>query len=147
MKLHDLFPGSFNADHFLSGPQRLTIKGIVPILFEENGESQQKGKMTFEETSNYWVFGKEAAGELAEQIQSDDTDEWVGHVVELRRDKTTFKGKLVACVRASFAEIAKPAAQIAGPRPEDMDLADLEAILAKKRAEREANAKPVAVPA
>lgn len=136
MKLQDLFPGSFNADHFLGGPQRLTIKAVVPILFEEDGQAQQKGKMTFAEVSSYWVFGKEAAGELAEQIQSDDTDEWIGHVVELRRDKTNFKGKLVPCVRASFADVKKTAAvhQIAPGRPEDDDLEALEARLAAARA-------------
>lgn len=110
MKLEDLFPGSFNADHFLDGPKKLTIVSVGPILFEENGVAQQKGKMTFDETSNYWVFGKEAAGELAEEIQSAETDDWVGHVVELRRDRTKFGGKFVACVRASFCDVAKGAA-------------------------------------
>ena len=123
MKLEELFPGSFNADHFLEGPKRLTIKDVGPILFEENGVTQQKGKMTFVETPNYWVFGKEAASELAEEIQSGETDEWVGHVVELRRDRTKYQGKMVACVRASFADVAKAAnvREIAGPKQEPED--------------------------
>ena len=75
MKLQDLFPGSFRASHF-DEPKTLTIAGIVPIAFEEDGEDRQKGKMTFRETSNYWIFGKEAAGELADQIQDDETDNW-----------------------------------------------------------------------
>lgn len=141
MKLQDLFPGSFNADHFIGGPQRLTVAGIVPILFkeEDGAETQQKGKMTFRECSSYWVFGKEAASELAEQIQSDDTDHWVGHVVELRRDHTNFKGKRVPCVRASFADVAKPVTvavpiAITPPRAHEDLVADLEAQLAAARA-------------
>lgn len=137
MKLQDLFPGSFNADHFLAGPARLTVKSIVPIVFEEDGETHQKGKMTFRETSNYWVFGREAAGELATQIGSDDTDEWIGKSIELRRDQTMFKGRLVPCVRASFPELPKPAPQIAPGQASDLDLAALEALLAAKRAEAE----------
>lgn len=136
MKLHDLFPGSFNADHFLSGPARLTVKAVVPIVFEEDGESHQKGKMTFRETSNYWVFGREAAGELAAQIGNDDTDAWLGKTIELRRDQTTFKGRLVPCVRASFADIPKPQAQVPAGQASDLDLATLEALLVQKRGEK-----------
>lgn len=139
MRLHDLFPGSFSAEHFEDGPVVLTIAGITPIIFEEDGEQRQKGKMTFAETSQYWVFGKEAAGELAEQL-GDETDEWVGHAIELRQDRTSFKGKRVACVRGCF--MGPNGQPIDGKSPalpekalQDVDLADLEALLAQKKAE------------
>lgn len=141
MKLEELFPGSFNADHFLEGPKRLTIKDVGPILFEENGVTQQKGKMTFVETPNYWVFGKEAASELAEEIESGETDEWVGHVVELRRDRTKFQGKMVACVRASFADVnlEKKVREISAARQEPEDeMAALEARLNAMKAKQAA---------
>lgn len=142
MKLEDLFPGSFNADHFIEGSKRLTIASVGPILFEENGVAQQKGKMTFAETSNYWVFGKEAAGELAEEIQSAETDDWVGHVVELRRDRTKFGGKFVPCVRASFCDVAKAGnvREIPGARavPEEDEMEALQARLASLKAKQAA---------
>lgn len=145
MKLEELFPGSFNADHFLEGPKRLTIKGIGPILFKESdeGEAQQKGKMTFAETTNYWVFGKEAAGELAEEIQSAETDDWVGHVVELRRDRTKFQGKMVACVRASFADVKTAAnvREISSPKQEPED--EMAALQARLEALKSKNAARV----
>lgn len=140
MKLEDLFPGSFSAEHFIDGPARLTISRIEPIVFDEDGESKQKGKMSFEEVSNYWVFGKEAAGELAEQISSSETDDWIGHEIELRQDRTRFKGKLVPCVRASFTDLApkrkgKGAAQAALPEPDPQsdELAELERRIAEMK--------------
>ena len=132
MKLQDLFPGSFRASHF-DEPKTLTIAGIVPIAFEEDGEDRQKGKMTFRETSNYWIFGKEAAGELADQIQDDETDNWVGHRITLRKDRTRFKGEMVDCIRGHFEAVARPVA-IADARTPDFDLDELERMVAEKQA-------------
>lgn len=135
MKLHDLFPGSFTAEHFEEGPARLTVKAITPIIFEEDGEERQKGKMTFDEVTSYWVFGKEAAGELADQL-GDETDEWVGHEIELRKDKTRFKGKMVDCVRASFViekRASKPTAVLPAGEDADEDIAELERRLAERK--------------
>lgn len=108
MKLQDLFPGSFNASHFEDGPALLTIKSIEPVIFREDGEDKQKGKMTFVECSNYWVFGKEASSELGEAM-GDETNNWIGHQVELRCDLTEFpRGTLVDCVRGSFPAVNPP---------------------------------------
>lgn len=149
MKLQDLFPGSFRATHFQGGPQTFTIKAITPILFEEDDESKQKGKMTFNEVSSYWVFGKEAAGELAEELGGeDDTDRWIGKTIELRLDQTRYKGEMVACIRGHFAEARSRALAQLNPaqmRPEDLE--QLEKMLAE--AKKAAGAKPelVKVPA
>ena len=131
MRLQDLFPGSFSSDDFKSGPQTFTIKAIGPIIFKEDGEERQKGKMTFAEVANYWVFGKEAAGPLAEQIGSDDTDDWVGHRITLHIDKTMFKGKMVDCVRAQFADVVASSVAAQLPASDPAKDAEMEAMRAE----------------
>lgn len=153
MKLEDLFPGSFTAENFIDGPATLTIKAITPITFDEDGEARQKGKVTFEETSNYWVMGKEAAGVLAAELGSDDTDDWIGHQVALRRDQTRYKGKMVPCIRGSFADAkedrpkpkrGKPVRAISAARERSEEDEDPDALEARVAAARARKAKVTA---
>lgn len=138
MKLDELFPGSFRKEDFTDNPTTLTIKSVTPIVFEENGEQEQKGKMTFVETPNYWVFGREAAGELAEQIGSGETDDWIGHRITLRNEPTvSFRGR-PGGIRGSFADL-EPRRPMGVPALEaeqerEPTLEELERQLQEKRA-------------
>jgi hypothetical protein len=66
----------------------------------ENGHGKaEKLVVYFRKQKPGLVIGPTVWDQFADVTGSDESDDWKGAVVELYRDKTSFQGKMVPCIR------------------------------------------------
>ena len=125
MKTSDLFPSKYwRADDLPEGGKvTLTIDSVGIEEMELSGDDKP---VLFFQGEKPMVLNRTNCTTLEEAF-GDDTDAWEGKRVEMRREKTTFAGKRVPCLRLYPIRDGKPAA---AEKPADLgDLDDANAAL------------------
>lgn len=122
MKIGAAFPSKWLKCDDLGGKRvKVTIKSVE---VEDVGDGH-KPVLYFRNADKGLVLNKTNAETLTEIIGDDDTDNWAGHTVYLKPDKTMYAGKRVDCIRIAEAPAAaapapaKPAKRQPEPEPED----------------------------
>ena len=100
-------------------PVRVTIERFE---IEEIGDGDRKPCLYFAKHDRGLVLNRTNADSIA-AVFGDETDEWIGQVIELYPDKTRFAGKMVDCIRVRVPRIEtartiepKPTPPRNGPR-------------------------------
>ena len=96
MKTTSLFPSRYIKADDLSEPRTLKIKEVV---MEEMNDGVSKPTIYFVGEPKGLVLNKTNAEFISLITNSDDTDGWVGHRVELHKDLVLFRGQATPCVR------------------------------------------------
>jgi hypothetical protein len=88
-----------------SGPVTATISSVEVETVGQGEEAQQKLVAYFDELEQGFVLNKSNLGTLIEISGSDDTDNWLGTVVEIYHDPNIhFAGKRVGGLRLRAGE-------------------------------------------
>ena len=100
MDIFDSFPSKYLKAADLNGrPLRATISDVeVQNVGGQNKEEDYKPVLYLRNEKKGIVLNKTNATILGESLGR-ETDGWTGKEVEAYPDKTTFQGKLVACLR------------------------------------------------
>ena len=77
---------------------QLTIKGYETEQFGQGADREIKPLLSFWETPKRLVLNKTNAAAIAE-LYSAETDHWIGKLIELYPDRTSFNGEIVDCLR------------------------------------------------
>ena len=88
MRIREAYPSKYVSTDDIKAPVRCTISGV---LMEQVGEGQ-KPVCYFKGGDKGLVLNKTNGIVMADAF-GDDTDDWVGKVIELRVEPTMFKGK------------------------------------------------------
>jgi hypothetical protein len=107
MKFSDAYRGSFLKAADLGGKAR---RYTIATIGQEEVADAQKIVMRFREGDQALVLNKTNASVL-QDAWGEEMDDWVGHAVILKPDKTDFQGKRVDCIRVSVPKPAPPVAQ------------------------------------
>lgn len=129
MKKTEFFSGQFLKAEQLKRPDGeydtrvLTINSVNKHVFDDGGEQIV---LEFDETDQPYGFSAKVVWEQLEEVTGEsDSDDWVGHKIELYVDKTVkFKGKPTPALRVRKPAGAKapaktPPAANNAPPPED----------------------------
>ncbi len=121
MKMSQAFPSKFLAAADLNGnPVQATISNCVT---EEIGlQKEVRPVIYFQGCKKGLVLNKTNAGNIV-ALYGDDSDGWVGKVIEIYPTTTDFQGKTVDClrVRAPSGEAAAPVTVPGTPPPAFME--------------------------
>lgn len=119
MKLNEVFTGSFlKADDLQGKTVRVTLSKVELQEFDDGN----KLVLHFQGKDKALVCNKTNANIIAENLGTDETDEWVGQAVLLTVKKVEFQGKLVPAIRVVLGDTPiqpKPAPPAAKPAPPD----------------------------
>lgn len=99
---------SLKAEDLKNKRRHLTISDIEIKRFGDDGD---KLVVNFEETDKTFVLNKTNCATLESLLNSDDTDDWIGHRITLRPDMTQFNGKAMPCIRVDSELPEQPARQ------------------------------------
>ena len=112
--INEVFGGSFlKADDLKGASPRVTISSVEVKDFDDG----KKIIVHFQGKEKCLVVNKTNASILAENIGSTDTDDWVGHTVQLCVKKVEFQGKLVPAIRVVLNDAAPVAPSPRKPAP------------------------------
>ena len=121
-KMNQLFPSKYLKAADLNGKAwTVTIAGVD---FEEVGQDRElKPIMHFVGTEKGLVLNKTNGMTCEIELNSDDTDDWVGQKVKLVAEKVTFGGKIVDSIRIKGPNEATkaPDSGVMGPPGADPD--------------------------
>jgi hypothetical protein len=96
MKLSNLFPSPyFKAVDLADGSVTLKIESTK---LEKMGDGESKPVLRFVGQEKGLVLNK-TNGNMLCKLYGDDTDDWVGRLVQLTSMTTEFSGKVVDCIR------------------------------------------------
>jgi hypothetical protein len=109
---------SLKAEDLKGKRRNLTISDIEIKKFGDDGD---KLVVSFEETDKTFVLNKTNCATLESLLNSDDTDDWIGHKITLRPDMTQFNGKTMPCIRvdSELPEQPKAKARAASAKDEE----------------------------
>lgn len=109
MNITTAFPSKYLKASDLQG--RSVEVTIATIVMEEIGQGDDK-----QEKPVIYFVGKEKGiicnvinGKMIAESYGDETDDWVGQLVEIYPDKTSFKGDIVDCIRVRIPGTSPPA--------------------------------------
>lgn len=107
MKLHDVYPSQWLAASDVEASLTVTVKGLT---FAEVGrDKEQKPVLWFEEVEKGLILNKTNWNNMVLITKEDDSDDWVGHQVQLYSTKVQFGGEEVDAVRIRMVKnAAKP---------------------------------------
>ncbi len=117
MKLNDIFPSDYLKASDLDFP---IVDNIVKVTQDMLGDDLKL--MVHLSNTKTLACNKTNAASIADIIGSDETDEWIGHPIELYATKTNFKGQMVPCIRvrpvtqprANVEQVLGAQAQVSG---------------------------------
>jgi hypothetical protein len=75
--------------------------------FRNGHDENEKLVVYFKKQKPGLVVGSVVWDQFAEVTGTDEANDWKGHLVELYRDRTSFQGKMVPCIR-----VRKPGASL-----------------------------------
>ena len=105
MNINEVFSGSFlKADDLKGKTVTVTISAIEIKEFDDG----KKIVIAFQGKDKCLVVNKTNANIIAENLRSQDTDDWVGERITLTIKKVEFQGRLVPAIRVVLLE-NKPA--------------------------------------
>ena len=107
--LDDVYGGSFLKAKDLVGDETHTISGWGTHKFDDG---QQQVTLDFSDTDKKLGLNKTNAGMVME-MYGDDPDKWVGQDITLFKDKTSFQGGIVDCVRIRYIKAGTTPAALA----------------------------------
>ena len=110
-KLKEIFKGSFLKADDLQGR---TIGVVIETAELTEFDDGNKIVIGFRGKDKRFVCNKTNAHIIAENLHSDDTDNWLGKMIYLTPKKVEFQGKLVPSIRVVIED--KPA-QVKPPTP------------------------------
>ena len=115
MDLSQVYGGSLLKAADLQGqPRKVTVSGVS---LQDFPDQPTKIVLSFKNTDKELVLNKTNYGMLAASMGS-ESDNWVGRTIELRPEKTQYKGDIVDCIRTYPAQAqAAPAAAPQPPAP------------------------------
>ena len=117
MDLSQVYGGSLLKAADLQGQSRkVTVSGVS---LQDFPDQPTKIVLSFKNTDKQLVINKTNYGYLAGGMGT-ESDNWVGRTIELRPEKTHYKGELVDCIRTYPAQAQAapaPAPQAPAPAP------------------------------
>jgi hypothetical protein len=100
MSYKDYFASRFLKVDDLKGRKvALTIGKAVGEEIGQGADKREKLVLYFNETAKGLVINRTNGDLIAEQVGTDDEQQWVGHRIVLVPAKTMFQNKRVACIR------------------------------------------------
>lgn len=97
MRISELHPSKYVAEADLGGKPRVMV--MRDLGFEEVGQNKdRKPVLYFEKAQKGLVLNKTNTNKIA-GIYGADTDDWMGHPIELYPSETDFQGETVPCIR------------------------------------------------
>lgn len=90
---------------------------IADVTVEKIGDDE-KPVLHFKGTNKRLALNKTNAAIIAEVLQSDETDDWIGRKIQLYPTKTEYQGKRVPCIRVSDQLPAQQQARPQAPPPQ-----------------------------
>ena len=107
MKVTEIFHGENLKAEDLKGKEvTLTIASWSLKEFEENGRTDKKICLTFEETDRTLICNKTNAFAISDML-GEDLGDWAGGRICIYPTKTEFAGRRVDCIRVKEARPAK----------------------------------------
>lgn len=101
MKLGEVFSGNFlKSDDLKGASPTVTISQVELKEFDDG----KKIVLHFAGKDKQLVINKTNASIIAENLGSDDTDDWTGKRIQLCVKKVEFQGKLVPAIRVVLQE-------------------------------------------
>jgi len=117
-KLNEIFSGNYlKADDLQGRTVRVTISKAEVKDFDDGN----KVVLHFQGKDKLLVANKTNCSIIAENVGTDNTDEWAGQTISLFTKKVEFQGKLVPAIRVVLEE-KKPAPAAAAPKPTVADV-------------------------
>jgi len=120
MKLNEVFSGNYlKADDLQGRTARVTISKVEVKEFDDGN----KIVLHFQGKDKQLVCNRTNCSIIAENLGTQETDEWTGQTVQLMVKRVEFQGKLVPAIRVVL-EDKKPvvAAPKAAPAPQPVAL-------------------------
>jgi len=130
MKLNEVFSGNYlKADDLQGRTARVTISKVEVKEFDDGN----KIVLHFQGKDKQLVCNRTNCSIIAENLGTQETDEWTGQTVQLMVKRVEFQGKLVPAIRvvledkkpAVAAPKAAPAPQPAAPESSPIDDSDV----------------------
>lgn len=98
--INELFPSRLFRAKDLNANEDLTLT-IKECVVEEVGDSgEQKPVLRFEEDSRGLVLNRTNAEAIADFLGTEETDQWNGKHILLRKEPVTFNGETFPSIRA-----------------------------------------------
>lgn len=101
----EAFPSKFFRADDSDLPSRLTIAGASLESLGQGTDAKNRLVLSFRQDDRRFAVNATNWDTIAEEF-GDDTDLWMGKTIELYRDKTTYKGERVACIRVHAVKAA-----------------------------------------
>lgn len=122
MRVDEIFGGSFlKADDLQGKTVRVTISAVDVKEFDDGN----KIVISFQGKDKKLVCNKTNSSIIAENLGSQETEDWVGKVISLTVKKVEFQGKLVPAIRVVLADSpAPPKSKTAPPVDPEGDSGD-----------------------
>lgn len=101
-KISKMFQGSYlKTEDFDSEGRELTILEVTEERIGRGRLAEKKLVVYFDELEQGLPLNKVNATAIAKILSADDTDDWTGGRVLVRRDETEFQGEPVDCIRVT----------------------------------------------
>jgi hypothetical protein len=126
MRKNEAFPSKyFKAADLDDGPLTLTISQVdYDELTDPNGRKQKKPVIRFRKVDKRLVCNATNFDNIAEATKQPDSDDWVGHTIELYPSEAQIGSKMVPCIRVRVPEetpTRRPAKKAKKPTDDDLD--------------------------
>ena len=106
MNMNEVFSGNYlKADDLKGASPRVTIAKVEMQEFD-NGN---KLIVSFQGKDKCLVLNKTNASIIAENIGSQETDDWIGQTIQLCVKKVEYKGEIVPAIRVVLQDTPAPA--------------------------------------
>jgi len=114
-KLSEVFSGSFLKAEDITKPTTVTISDAELKEFDDGNKLLLK----FKGAEKALIVNRTNANVIAEVLDSDNTDDWIGKRITLEVRKVDFQGKRVPAIRVSDEPPQQVQRQAAPPPPAD----------------------------
>jgi hypothetical protein len=101
MKVGDLYPSKYLKASDLDGQEYALVMSHVDM--EQMPDGEHKAVLYFSNANKGLVLNKTNA-EMIALMHGGETDDWQGHKITLKPDKTQMGGKIVDCIRVVWAK-------------------------------------------
>ncbi len=110
MKRDDIFPSKYLKGSDLNGqPKVVTIERVERQKLKGlDGNEQEKAVIFFRGAKKALPLNRTNYDAVSGIVGNDDTDEWIGHLIELYSQKEPVAGTLKDCVRIRAPSQATP---------------------------------------
>ncbi len=113
-KLSKMFPKRYATAEDITQPVVVTIKAVTQeVVYSPWDKAKvKKWALCFQETPRKIILGRKLAYEIAEALDSDETDDWIGQRIVLYSEPIAVAGKQRRTIRARKPEATNGAGKI-----------------------------------